>query len=96
MSGAAQTDLVDWLETFEMTRPEYLAKARATARRLLETRDEITINDVREHCPPPPHWDGRVLGAVFNHKDFESTGRIVKSTRDACHKRPIQLFRRAA
>ncbi|MEL6758223.1 MAG: hypothetical protein AAFP81_17460, partial [Pseudomonadota bacterium] len=79
-----------------MTRPEYLARARATARLLLESRDEITINDVREHCPPPPHWDGRVLGAVFKHPDFESTGRIVKSNRSTCHKRPIQLFRRSA
>lgn len=96
MSGAEQIDLVDWLETFEMTRPQYLAKARATARLLLQSRDEITINDVREHCPPPANWDGRVLGAVFNHKDFESTGRIVKSNRDTCHKRPIQLFRLAS
>jgi hypothetical protein len=95
MTGAAQTDLEDWLETFEMTRTEYLEKARATARLLLGSRDEITINDVREHCPPHPEWDGRVLGAVFRHEDFEATGRIVKSNRKTCHGRPIQLFRRA-
>lgn len=95
MSGAAQIDLEDWLETFEMTRPEYLARARATARLLLMTRDEISIDLVREHCPPPANWDGRVLGAVFKHADFEGTGRYVKSSRETCHKRPIQLFRLA-
>jgi len=95
MSGAAQTDIEDWLETFELTRPAYLAKARATARLLLESREEIHIDLIREHCPPPANWDGRVLGAVFKHADFEGTGRYVKSTRQTCHKRPIQLFRRS-
>ena len=48
MSGAAQIDLEDWLETFEMTRPAWLEKARATARLLLREHETIHINMVRD------------------------------------------------
>lgn len=96
MSGAEQIDLEDWLETFEMTRPAWLEKARATARLLLSQHETIHINQVRDHCPIPSDWDGRVYGAVFRHPDFEATGQYVRSSRETCHKRPIQLFRLAA
>lgn len=92
MTGAAQIDIEDWLETFEMTRPAWLARARATARLLLETRTEITVNDIREHCPPHPDWDGRVLGAVFRTNEFEAV-RSIRSSRKECHHRDIKTFR---
>ena len=89
------TEQIDWLDLLEETRPEYLARARKAALELLETRETITINDVRAVCPPPKQFDGRVMGAVLTTSDFEGTGEYVKSSRDTCHKRPIQLFRRA-
>lgn len=87
---------LDWLKVHELTKPEYLAEARATAIRLLETHDSITVNDVRELCPPPSSMDPRVMGAIFRTADFEATGEFVLSSRSTCHKRPIQKFRRAA
>lgn len=88
----ADLPLLDWQEAFEEHRPDYLAEARSAARRLLETRPSITINDVREVCPPPADIDPRVMGAVFRHKDFEATGEFVLSSRNTCHRRPIQRF----
>ena len=83
---------MDWLDLLEAHRPDYLAAARAAARRLLETRPSITVNDIREVCPPPADIDPRVMGAVFRHRDFEATGEFVLSSRNTCHKRPIQRF----
>lgn len=82
-----------WQDLLEQTRYEYLNVARDAARRLLETRQSITINDVREVCPPPSMIDPRVMGAVLRHRDFELTGEFVLSSRKACHARPIRRFR---
>ena len=86
---------LDWLDLLEEHRPDYLALARDAARKLLETRPSITINDVREVCPPPADIDPRVMGAVFRCSDFEATGEFVLSSRTTCHRRPIQRFRLA-
>lgn len=87
---------LDWQKIHEMTKPEYLAKARAAALKLLETQETITVNDVREVCPLPDGMEGRVMGALFRTKEFEATGEIVRSNRSTCNHRPIQKFRRAA
>ena len=87
-----QIDLEDWLSLLETHRPDYLTLARDAARELLAERPSITINDVREVCPPPADIDGRVMGAVFRHKDFEATGEFVRSSRGECNHRPIQRF----
>lgn len=84
---------LDWLDLLEEHRPDYLAQAREAARRLLRDRDSITINDVREICPPPADIDPRVMGAVFRTSEFEATGEFVLSSRTTCHRRPIQRFR---
>ena len=87
-----QIDLEDWLSLLETHRPDYLTLARDAARKLLAERPSITINDVREVCPPPADIDPRVMGAVFRHADFEATGEFVLSSRATCHRRPIQRF----
>ena len=86
------SEQTDWLDLLETHRPDYLSAARDAARKLLETRASITINDVRDICPPPRGIDPRVMGAVFRHKDFEATGEFVLSNRATCHARPIQRF----
>lgn len=87
------TDQLDWVELLETHRPDYLSAARDAARKLLSERQSITINDVRDICPPPSDIDPRVMGAVFRHADFEATGEFVLSSRTTCHRRPIQKFR---
>ena len=64
----------DALEALERARAEYLIQARACAYRLAKLKKVITINDVREVCPPPSEVDPRVMGAVFNTEDWEPIG----------------------
>jgi hypothetical protein len=90
---ADQIDLEEWLAVHERTKPDYLAAARDAARKLLETRESVTVNDIRAICPPPPGVDPRVMGAIFRHRDFEATGEFVLSSRSECNHRPIQRFR---
>lgn len=85
------SEQLDWVELLETHRPDYLAEARSAARRLLETRPSITVNDVREVCPPPPDIDGRVMGAIFRHRDFEAVDNV-RSDRSTCHHREIKRF----
>lgn len=81
------------LDLFEIHRVDYLNKARDAARKILANKQTITTDDVREACPVPEGVNPKVMGAVFNHPDFKSTGTWVKSRRTIAHNRPIQVFR---
>ena len=70
----------------------WISRARDVARRLAEAQGEITINDVREVCPPPDGADPRIMGSVFLKRDFVRVG-FAASSRDACHGRPIGVFK---
>jgi len=83
---------LSWLEQFETYRLPYIERAREAARELLRQKDYITIDDVREVCPPPEDIDPRVMGAVFKQSEFESVGWTT-SKRKVNHSRPIQRFR---
>ena len=85
----------EWQRVHEESKSAFLAEARTLARELLQTRDTITVDDIRERLEIPEGMDKRVMGAVFNHKHFEGTGDYVKSRRADCHHRPVQKFRRA-
>lgn len=76
---------------FEQTRAEYLAEARHYARLIAKERPFVTVNDVRAVCPPPPHMDPRVMGAIFNRSDWERIGYI-ENPRKVCRGRPIARF----
>ena len=89
---AEQIDLEDWLALHERTKPDYLARARDAARKLLETQPFVTVNDIRAICPPPPGIDPRVMGAIFLHRDFAPLGEHVRSGRSECNNRKIQRF----
>jgi hypothetical protein len=80
------------LDALEIAREDYVTAARKVALRLLETRETITINDVREMLPPPANVDPRVMGAVLRQPLFLKVG-YAQSDRKACHSRPIALFR---
>lgn len=77
---------------FETGKMEWLARARAVARRIAREKGTVTIDEVREYCPPPAGVDPRVMGAVMQPREFEMV-KLVESRRKACHGRHIGLFR---
>ncbi|PPC84760.1 MAG: hypothetical protein CTY35_00115 [Methylotenera sp.] len=72
----------------------YIAMARKSAIEIASARADrsVTIDDVRELCPPPDDIDPRVMGAIFTEKGVWESMGYVKSTRKTCHHRPIQRF----
>ena len=70
----------------------WLEQARAHARRIAREQGEVTIDDVRDLCPPPEDCDPRIMGSVFLARDFERFD-FRASARKACHGRPIGVFR---
>ena len=89
-NGQQQLDLV--MERLEEVRAAYLQQARFAADQLYHGgKKEITINDIRDVCPPPPSIDPRALGAVFKGK--EGKWRVVGYERSKrAHMRPIAIF----
>ena len=85
-------DLQTVMDLFETTREDYLAEARLAADALANERGIITVNDVREMCPPPANIDPRVMGAIFKSKAWQKVGYMSSSR---AHMRPIAMFRRA-
>lgn len=83
----------DALALLEEARGEYLVLARETAVRIATEGDgTCTVDQVRELCPPPLQFDGRVMGAIFKMASWELESYI-NSKRVTCHKRPIARFR---
>jgi len=82
------------LTLLEATRADFLARARSVADQLSLTKKRLTIDDIRDICPPPDNIDPRVMGAVFNTGDWTSVG-YKRSRRKTCHQRPIAVFERA-
>jgi len=81
------------LPFFEATRGDWLAVARATARELGSSGAIVTIDMVRDKCPPPVDVDPRVMGAVFTRREWQRVG-YANSSRAACHHRPVALMKR--
>ena len=71
---------------------EWLAQARAVARRIARENGTVTIDQVREFCPPPAGVDPRVMGAVMQPREFQMI-RLTESRRKACHGRHIGVFK---
>lgn len=95
MSEAKQLSIFDAVVApmFEESRKDWLESARTAAFSLGAGGRVITIDDVREVCPPPDDVDPRVMGAVFTRSDWECVG-YQRSRRSACHSRPVGQFRR--
>ena len=84
----AQLQIV--FENFEETRKEYLAQARYAANKLYSSgKKELTVNDIREICPPPASVDPRVMGAIFSRKIWKV---ISYRPSKRAHMRPIAVF----
>lgn len=79
------------LKRLEATRAAWLARARSAAVTLYRALQRpITVDDVRDACPPPEEIDPRAMGAIFM-KDWDCVG-FRNSTRKECHARPIRSF----
>tara|TARA_R110000803_G_scaffold58676_4_gene116871 strand:+ start:1354 stop:1644 length:291 start_codon:yes stop_codon:yes gene_type:complete len=89
-NGQQQLELV--MERLEQVRAAYLESARFAADQLYHGgKKKVTINDVRDICPPPPSIDPRTLGAVFRRK--EDKWQVVGYERSKrAHMRPISVF----
>lgn len=70
----------------------WIGEARRAARRIASEHGAVTINDVREICPPPDEADPRIMGSVLKKDEFVRVGFQVSSRR-SCHGRMIGVFR---
>lgn len=59
---------------FAETKQTWIEGARIKARKLLEHKQRITIEDVTRDYPLPDYLHRNTIGAVFNSKEFESVG----------------------
>lgn len=91
---APARDLDEVMQSMEERRSAFLTMARKTAVKIAVSRLDrtVTVDDVRELCPPLEGLDPRLMGAIFRHKMFEPVG-FENSTRRDCHYRPIRRFK---
>ena len=79
------------MDLFEKTRIEFLNYARWWAQKIYKEKGNVSVDDIREKIAIPQGLDGRVLGAVFNRKDWKKVG--YQSTRvKTSHARPVGIF----
>lgn len=62
------------MDLFEIQRQAYLSHCRDIAERLYNLYGPLTIDQVREQCPPPQIFNAKVLGAVFNTEKWQKRG----------------------
>ena len=69
-------------DLFQVTKQQWLEEARDTARKLLQTRPHITIEDVLKITPLPNYLHRNTIGAVFKDRGFRAVGWVAahKST----------------
>lgn len=70
----------------------WLEAARNFAIELGRKNPYVTIDMVREECPPPDEIDPRIMGVVFTKKIWERVG-YTSGSRSVSHGRPICQFR---
>lgn len=78
-------------DLFKSERETWLQDCRATARKLLQRKSEITINDVLAECPRPSYLNPNTTGAVFMDNDFRLV-RYTRSTKRSAHARVIGVW----
>ena len=78
--------------TYKDAKKKYLLDAREKMTAFSALVGAVTADDVHRECPPWPGLDPRIIGAVMRDERFIPTGRYIKSSREECHSRPIQIF----
>jgi hypothetical protein len=80
------------LDILEATRSEFLFKARSIAMEVVKKKGVVSTDDIRMELDIPKGVDGRVMGAVFNTKEWVGVG-YKKSEIKSSHRRPIVIFK---
>lgn len=80
------------LPLYEENRADWLNRARRAARMLADVNAFVTIDMVRDECPPPDGVDPRVMGAVFTRSEWENCGYVMGKRKES-HGRPVAQFR---
>lgn len=80
---------------YQQVKKEYLDSARWTARKLLNKQSYVTTDDIWAVCPPPKVLNPKIMGSIFQDRDFESIG-FTYTRRPSSHGRPIRKFRMKA
>jgi hypothetical protein len=78
-------------DLFQLERLEWIEDCRSTAKNLLQTRENITIEDVLEVCPRPSYIHRNVTGQIFKDNDFISVG-YVPARKPSSNGRVIRLW----
>lgn len=78
-------------DLFKKEREAWLEEARTTAKKLLEDKSLITIEDVLKECPRPEYIHRNTTGKVFN-SDFKPVGWR-KSKRPVMNGRFVRVWR---
>jgi len=88
-------ELEEAMDLLKSRRAGFISMARKAAVQIASKHPDrlVTIDDVRDKCPPPEGIDPRVMGAVFSERDTWEFVSFTRSARRACHHRPIQIFR---
>lgn len=85
-----ETSIVPLFENGQSS--NWLEIARNVAIELGRKNYVVTIDMVREECPPPDEIDPRIMGAIFTKKTWDRVG-YTSGNRSASHYRPICQFR---
>ena len=78
-------------DLFKKEREAWLEEARVTAKKLLEDKSLIAIEDVLKECPRPEYIHRNTTGTVFNN-DFKPVGWR-KSERPIMNGRFVRVWR---
>lgn len=81
-------------DLFKTERENWIDNCRKSARDLLETKMNITINDVLKENPRPKYIHPNATGTIFKHEDFKLIG-YTKSTAKLANRRAVGVWRLA-
>lgn len=79
-------------DLFKKEREAWLEEARVTAKKLLEDKSLITIEDVLKECPRPEYIHRNTTGNIFRCDDFAPVGWR-KSKRPLMNGRFVRVWR---
>lgn len=77
---------------FQDTKKTWIEGARATARRLLRNRYQITIEDVLAEFPLPKYLHRNTIGTVFQDREMFQAKGFTVSRRRISHGRAIRYW----
>lgn len=81
------------LDDLEKRRWAYITKARRFAADFARRWGVVSINDVRDGCPPPADVPPAALGAVFKERDVWVAVSFTLANHPAAHARVVRVYK---